>query len=280
MYCVFSCKFNAFFQCPTPWTSLHIIASSGKGEKSFFPAAVQVKNAATHGEVSKHFYYLNWEDNIVREVRGKLEKHQYEVAITHEFRKCFEQCVLLAFDQFHLETIVLGNDETVTNPTCNQPAEFLVTDIIPDIDRIFARRISLLEKERELKLSRQLQDLVNIISTGHIAEVCVQMTQSYRVNKNWNSHGAKVGAAICDAACLIAMIEKCNYPVIESDAKCKLDGNFRQTIPRGRVLTGQMHRSEDNVYIEYMIAPYSRGKQSPMTFTNLFSAHESLRQVP
>ena len=143
---------------------------------------------------------------------------------------------------------MLVNEETTTNPTCGQPAEFLVTDIIPDVDRIFARRISLLKKGKEVELSRQLEQLVNIISTGHIAEVCVQMTQSYRVNKNWNSHGAKVGAVICDAASLIAMIEKCDSPILESDANCKMDANFRQTIPRGRVLTGQMFGSEDNVY--------------------------------
>ena len=207
----------------------------------------------------------------MREVRGKLEKHKYNVAIACEFRKCFEQCILLAFDQFHLETIVLVNEETITNPTCDQPAEFLVTDIIPHVDGIFERRISLLKNGNEVELSQQLEQLVNVISTGHIAELCVQMTQTYRVNKNWNSHGAKVGAAICDAASLIAMIEKCNYPLIESDANCKIDANFRQTIPRGRVLTGQMFGSEDNVYMEYMIAPYNgKEERSPMTYTNLF----------
>ena len=59
--------------------------------------------------------------------------------------------------------------------------------------------------------------------------------------------------------------------LIESDANCKIDANFRQTIPRGRVLTGQMFGSEDNVYMEYMIAPYNgKEERSPMTYTNLF----------
>ena len=166
---------------------------------------------------------------------------------------------------------MLVNGETTTNPTCDQSAEFLVTDIICDVDRIFERRISLLKKGKEVELSRQLEQLLAVISTGHIAEVCVQMTQSYRVNKNWNSHGAKVGAAICDAASLIAMIEKCDSPILESDANCKMDANFRQTIPRGLVLTGQMFGSEDNVYMEYMIAPYNgKESRSPMTYTNLF----------
>ena len=175
------------------------------------------------------------------------------------------------FDQFHWETIKLLHDETVTNPTCNQPAEFLLVEVINDVKKVFERWITLLtEQEGEEELGRQLEDLVKTISTGHITEVCVQMTQSYSVNKNWNSHKAKVGVAICDAASLISMIEKCEKPATDSDGKIKLDKNFRQNIPRGRVLTGAMHRSEDNVYIEYMIAPYDRGQESPMTFTNLF----------
>ena len=258
---------SCLLQLPAKWTTLQVVGSRARGVNSFYPAAVRVKNDTTkpHEIPSKKFYYFNWDDGFINQnVSGKLEKHVYDYIVTREIRKCFEECLVKTFDYFVWKRVPLARGRETFIPTCNMPAEFLVEEVIKDVEKVFKGRAKILRSTRgRPDEAKRLETLVKTISSGHIADLCVQMTQSYRVNKNWNSHGAKVGAAICEAAGLFAMLENHEKGGV-------FDENFRQKIPRGRVLTGQMHGSEDNVYMEYMVAPYQRGSPATMTYSHFF----------
>ena len=63
--------------------------------------------------------------------------------------------------------------------------------------------------------------------------------------KNWKSHGAQVGASLCQLGALLASLETgAVVPLIDTE--------FQQVIPIGNALTGQKHGHCETVYVEYM----------------------------
>ena len=240
-----------------------MVASSCSSSATFNPVAVRVKNDIKD---AKKFYYLDWEQHFINdrtEGTGHLEHYKYDTEVVREFRQCFEECLVAAFGCFTMKEVTLSNKKKISLPSCDLPAECLLDTVMKRVSQIFSHRIDFLKREAAVcgdvtDVATHLEKVIDTLSTGWIAEICVHMTQTFRVNKNWNSHGAKVGAAICEAASVIAMLTKTD-----------LNSNFRYKIPRGRVLTGQMHGSEDNVHMEYMLAQYAKGHVT-MTESNLF----------
>ena len=65
--------------------------------------------------------------------------------------------------------------------------------------------------------------------------------------KNWNSHGAIVGAALCQLGSVLGSLESGAIgPLINTE--------FQQVIPLGNALTGQKHGHSETVYVEYMVS--------------------------
>ena len=229
-----------------------------------------MKNDVSSGATSKTFYYLDWRDDflITENHVGELNKYLYNGEVVRQFRLALEVCIVATFDRFKWEDIVLKG-EKITLPTCNMPVAFLVDDVIEIVRLTFSTRVNKIKKEGKLQLSVTLDKLWKAIGPGYIAELCVDLTQSFRVNKNWNSHGAKVGAAVCELGSLLAMIGERWYTLEGEELWDEFDVDFRQKMPRGEMLTGQMHGSEDNVYMEYLLAPYD-GIEPLLSYTRMF----------
>ena len=83
-----------------------------------------------------------------------------------------------------------------------------------------------------------------IITMGNLAKLLLQCTDTFHAKKNWNSHGASVGSAICQLASILS----------EMQSACvnELDANFNVLIPQGNIQTGSKHGHHNVCYTEYM----------------------------
>ena len=83
-----------------------------------------------------------------------------------------------------------------------------------------------------------------VITTGNIAKLLLQCTDTFRAKKNWNSHGASVGSAICQLASILSEMQSASVN--------ELDVNFNVLIPQGNIQTGSKHGHHNVCYTEYM----------------------------
>ena len=80
----------------------------------------------------------------------------------------------------------------------------------------------------------------------------LDLTQSFLANKNWNSHGNAVYAAMYNTAILLSALNK----------KTSLPVNFIQKLPKGVALGGQKHGWHETHYVKFMM---NQVKCSPIT---------------
>ena len=81
------------------------------------------------------------------------------------------------------------------------------------------------------------------LSTSFLARL--NLTSTFAACKNWNSHGATVGAALCQLGALLASLDTASVePLMGND--------FRELILIGNALMGQKYGHCDTVYVEYM----------------------------
>ena len=79
-------------------------------------------------------------------------------------------------------------------------------------------------------ITDRLQDVWAWISTGFLAQLVLNLTSTFAVCKNWNSHGTLVGASVCQLGAVPGSLEKGAVgPLINTE--------FQQVIPIGNVLT-------------------------------------------
>ena len=83
-----------------------------------------------------------------------------------------------------------------------------------------------------------------VITMGNLAKLLLQCTDTFRAKKNWNSHGASVGSAICQLASILSQMQ--------SACVNELDANFNVLIPQGNLQTGSKHGHHNVCYTEYM----------------------------
>ena len=103
------------------------------------------------------------------------------------------------------------------------------------------------DKDAHRFLSSQMNMLRSaqaIITTGNIAKLLLQCTDTFRAKKNWNSHGASVGSAICQLASILSQMESASVN--------ELNENFNVIIPQGNIQTGSKHGHHNVCYTEYM----------------------------
>ena len=84
-----------------------------------------------------------------------------------------------------------------------------------------------------------LVKLVTHITSGHIAQLVLDLTHSYWANKNWNSHNNAVCAVMCNIAILVSAL----------NGQAGLPVNFIQTLPKGVPLGGQKHGWHDIIML-------------------------------
>ena len=98
------------------------------------------------------------------------------------------------------------------------------------------------------------------MGSAFLARQIMDTTHSFPVNKNWNSHGSQVGAAMCQLGSILASFE-------DASNRRLVSMHFPEVIPRGCVQTGAKHGNHDVTYVEYMCAAIEKclvisGKES------------------
>ena len=96
-------------------------------------------------------------------------------------------------------------------------------------------------------VANRLPHIWGCISPGFLARLLLNLTSTFAVCKNWNSHGTTVGAALCQLGSVLGSLESGAVgPLIDTE--------FQQVIPLGNALTGQKHGHSETVYVEYMVS--------------------------
>ena len=90
-----------------------------------------------------------------------------------------------------------------------------------------------------------LKKALSTITTGKLANLIVDCTDTIRAKKNWNSHGATLGSAISQLSLIISSLGKAS--------KEEVRPNFNELIPHGVVHTGHKYGNTHSVCTEYMV---------------------------
>ena len=90
-----------------------------------------------------------------------------------------------------------------------------------------------------------------IITMGNIAKLLLKCMDMFRAKKNWNSHGASIGSAICQLASILSQLTTAHVN--------ELKDNFNVLIPQGNKQTGSKHRHHNVCYSEYMCSTLDPG---------------------
>ena len=89
-----------------------------------------------------------------------------------------------------------------------------------------------------------LMSAKGIITMGNIAKLILKCTDTFCAKKNWNSHGASVGSAICQLASILSQMPAASVN--------ELNHNFNVLIPQGNKQTGSKYGHHNVCYTEYM----------------------------
>ena len=170
---------------------------------------------------------------------GKVDVPIYDNSMQSQLRKLIMHVTVRTFAQMTYKIDLSGK----YLPTFPMHADMMIDSVIELVKKSLPKPSSSRKSGKWVAVSvedRFLQ-LVDQITTGYIAELCLDLTHTFRANKNWNWHGATVGATMGAIASLLNALRN-----------GKLDENFRQKIPKGVVLTGSKHGHHDAHYVEYM----------------------------
>ena len=88
------------------------------------------------------------------------------------------------------------------------------------------------------------------ISCHYIARLLLNTICTFQVYKNWNSHGAALGATLCQMASMLSGLDKASTGSL-------IDVDFNELIPKGNVQTGHKHgHHEVNCHMYYICITY------------------------
>ena len=93
-----------------------------------------------------------------------------------------------------------------------------------------------------------LNSAMGIITMGNIAKLILKCTDTFCANKNWNSHRASVGSAICQLALILSQMQAASVN--------ELNHNFNVFIPQGNEKMGSKHGHHNVCYTEYMCSKH------------------------
>ena len=93
-----------------------------------------------------------------------------------------------------------------------------------------------------------LKKALSTITTGKLVNLIVDCMDTIRVKKNWNSHGATLGSAICQISSIISSLGKACEEEVRPD--------FNELIPCGVIHTGHKYGNTHAVCTEYMVSTH------------------------
>ena len=101
-----------------------------------------------------------------------------------------------------------------------------------------------------------LNSAMGIITMGNIAKLILKCMDTFHAKKNWNSHRASVGSAICQLASILSQMPEASVN--------ELNHNFNVLILQGNEQTDSKHGHHNICYTEYMCS-----KHEPRVMGNL-----------
>ena len=239
-----------FLQCPARWTGLQLVISPGPNP---LPAVVHLKYSVSGSKVEDdEFYGLDIVDKFDDEA---MAKHVYNDPVQLAVRIILCRSLIKVFTTFRYEEDPNTKDFAARFPCHHEQMLVVVIDLVNDEFNRYTmhivRRLEEIEEEGDKDAHRFLSSQMNmlrsaqaVITTGNIAKLLLQCTDTFRAKKNWNSHGASVGSAICQLASILSQMESASVN--------ELDANFNVIIPQGNIQTGSKHGHHNVCYTEYM----------------------------
>ena len=211
------------------------------------PAEVRIKRHATGG---KEFWGVEQEGWVCR----TLDSYVYADRVQLAFRKVIARAmyeVFGLFDYVQHPDIPEKHFKHLPKPhdACIVDAIKIVDEVYQDMTVYYQTKIdSEADRDEKSALSATLtlfrKTWANV-TPGFIARSILEITNNMSVAKNWNSHGAMVGASICQISAILAALAKAEQSAV-------ISSSFRDIIPQGKVLTGSKHGHSDTSYVEYM----------------------------
>lgn len=206
---------------------------SPSGEHDPLPAEVRLLNHSNMDKRNK-FYYMS---PVFEEVRDEtspsfigppanLQVH----ALQHLFKGFLQECVVKCWGNMKYQPLP---GSFLKGLQWTRPTEAMKVTFIDTIDAI-----------KSHQNFQPIKDRLDVYGSDFIAELVVNLAETLRVHKNWNSQAANVGAAVCNMAVLLA-----DCKLVQQASGLE---HFRLKRPAAKVLTGGCYGSRHNLYMEYM----------------------------
>ena len=226
---------------------------------------MHLKYSVTGNQVEdEEFYGLDIVEKFDDEA---MAKHVYNDPVQLAVRIVLCRSLIKVFMTFCYEEDPNTKDFAARYPFHH---EQMLVPIIDIVDNEFAHYcthmnmcIDELAQEGDKDAHRVLSSHMNmvmsaqgIITTGNLAKLLLQCMDMFHTKKNWNSHGASVGSAICQLASILSQMQSASVN--------ELDQNFNVLIPQGNVQMGSKHSHRNVCYTEYMCS-----KLEPRVMGNL-----------
>ena len=209
---------NIFYchQAPPSWVKMQAVVSPGANP---LPAEIRCKYGP------KRWFGLRQEDWLYQD-GTTIRKSYIQGSKQQELRSIIQASVIRTF-----YTICYEKDDNtqISRPTFGKPLGHMLEDVIDVVQ----------SELNSLTLRTIRSDIEQTITVPVIAQLCLDLTETFVAGKNWNSHGAKFGAAVCNIA---AMIQATQVP---------FDHKHYAGL-KGLPLGGQRHGGRDTKYVEYM----------------------------
>lgn len=235
-------------QVPARWPTIQAVISPG--DKAPLPAEIRHLNHPIKDEREK-FHYMS--DDIYSS-KNTDETSPGFIGPTKEERRDPKTQVLRQFLQHVI--VLVWRDMKLEKLAGN---EFCSYRWSAPTETVKAQQLELIEIVMSLSRYDSVRDRLHAYGSDYIAELAVNLGETLRVNKNWNSQAATVGATLCSMAVMLADEQKVDEHQVPQVPVSKLKG-FRILRPAAKVLTGGCYGSKYNVNIEYMTAEMCTSK--------------------
>ena len=224
-----------------------------------------LKYSVTGNEVEDdEFYGLDIVDKYDDEV---MAKHVYKDPVQLGVHTVLCRSLIKMFTTFRYEEDPNTKDFTAHYPFHHEQMLVPIIDIVKDELSHYCTDINLrldeLAQEGDTDAHRvltshvhMLNSAMGIITMGNIAKLILKCTNTFHAKKNWNSHGASFGSAICQLASILSQMQAASVN--------ELNHNFNVLIPQGNEQMGSKNGHHNVCYTEYMCS-----KREPRVMGNL-----------
>ena len=196
------------FQCQPSWTHLQCVVSRGENP---LPAEIRIKCSK---EDSNEFFYMDPKDWYT----NKMPRKVYADPVQEGIRRILGRSLVRTFALFKYKKHSLVN---VYCATFDAPHKAKIREVIDIVEYEFTQHektmndiIKNLADQGKNAEAEWMTNCVDILvknfagmSSAFLARQILDMTHSFHVNKNWNSHGSQVGAAMCQLGSILASFE-------------------------------------------------------------------------